>query len=1211
MQLLRLFSKTSVITLLLGLIGTIVVFIAIDNLEYRAAHFEFERRAANRIAGVEAGLRDASGDVSLVNRLFITMGIPSAQQFEYFVSPLLQNNIYIQNFSFQRLISSAERAAFEERMRATSPDFSIREVTDGKLEPAREKKSYRVIEYVVPMQKNKAVFGLDTSSRPHQDAAVLRACRTGLPSATKPYTLVHNNMTMRGFVMLAPLYRAGTDLNDVERRCDNVIGYTVAAFDAKKLVEWNLDRRKLQNDKGYALAVYVREHGSTNDLVFQSSYAKTFPAGESSVFDKWLGRKPFNTSSDFDVAGLTWRVEVAVLPLQFFDRHLISIFTLFSGLFLSLLAMVYVQSQILRTRRAKQLSDEREEKLRQEKRMRDRNRQLEEEREHLRTLFDRAPSFVAILSGPQHIFEIANLAYYDLVGHRNILGKPVRDALPELEGQGFFELLDQVYETGQPYEGKSRPIVTEACENSGETRYVDFVYQPMRDAHDKVTGIFVQGTDISVQTNAQRQLEKLTGHDPLTGLPNANLISTLLSQKIQTRNSGEKIFVLVVDIDGFESAIKSFGLSVANGVLRLIGERLQSVCSDGGLVGGLGGDKFLCVFQEACDEDPYCVAVRRVREAIGNRIEIDNHELYLACSIGIATYPLDADNADSLIRYADIAMYSAKMLGSNNFQFYKPEQDAQVRERLKLETNMRGALDRDEFVLHYQPQLDLVTGRVVAVETLIRWNHPELGLLGPNRFISVAESTGLIFRIGEWALRTACLQMKAWHTSGLDNLRVAVNLSARQFAHDDLVELIDKILQETELPAEFLDLELTESLVMSDVDQAISILNRLSKLGVQLSVDDFGTGYSSLSYLKRFPINVIKIDRSFIHEIPHNANDAAIADAIISMAHSLGMRVIAEGVETEAQCEFLSRNLCDEIQGFLFSQALPSEEVAKLLKESHVLPDHLLRLHKPVRKLLLVDDEPSILSSLRRLLRNDGYEIMTASDGQAGLDLLASHTIDVIVSDQRMPGMTGVEFLRKVKTIYPETVRIVLSGFTELKSVTDAVNEGAIYKFLTKPWEDAQLREHIAEAFRHKEMADENRRLSIQVRVSNQELASTNRKLEDALRYKQQQVQRREISLDIVREALQYIPLPVIGLDEDDIIVFANNAAGELFDGRGLILGSQLAQLVPELTQAIPDDEMEQQHDVVVNGASFHLEARRMGHGTQSRGSLIFFSGRE
>jgi CheY-like chemotaxis protein len=330
---------------------------------------------------------------------------------------------------------------------------------------------------------------------------------------------------------------------------------------------------------------------------------------------------------------------------------------------------------------------------------------------------------------------------------------------------------------------------------------------------------------------------------------------------------------------------------------------------------------------------------------------------------------------------------------------------------------------------------------------------------------------------------------------------------------------------------------------MEDLDGAVDSLFALRKLGIRLCLDDFGTGYSSLANLRQLPIDVLKIDGSFLMRVPEEEDASAIVDAIITMGHSLGMRVIAERVEREAQCEFLSRHMCDEVQGYYVSEPIAADAMTEFLRAGFGLAPQLLRLNRTQPTLLLVDDEPSILSSLRRLLRNEGYRILTANSGSEGLQVLAEHAVDVIVSDQRMPGMTGVEFLRTVRQLYPDTVRIVLSGFTELQTVTDAVNAGAIYKFLTKPWDDEQLRAHVQEAFQYGAMADENRLLTLEVRTANQKLAAVNHQLESVLAQQRSQIKRGEISLDIVHEALSNVPVPVLASDDLGTIVLANRAA--------------------------------------------------------------------
>jgi len=321
----------------------------------------------------------------------------------------------------------------------------------------------------------------------------------------------------------------------------------------------------------------------------------------------------------------------------------------------------------------------------------------------------------------------------------------------------------------------------------------------------------------------------------------------------------------------------------------------------------------------------------------------------------VATYPTDGDSAESLSRFADIAMYRAKELGRNAFQFYTAEMNERTLDRLKIETDLRRALERDEFVLHYQPQLSLSSGKIIGMEALVRWNHPTEGMIAPTRFIGLAEEMGLIVPIGAWVLRTACLQTMAWQKAGFGPLRVAVNLSPRQFGQQSLVQSIDDVLRETGMTPSLLELELTEGTVMHDVDHAIDVLRNLKALGVHISIDDFGTGYSSLSYLRRFPIDVLKIDQSFVRELSIDADDAAIVRAIITLAHSLRLQVIAEGVENAAQLEFLRAEGCDLMQGYLFSRPLGTEAFEQLLREDRRLPTSAVVRYTRSDGRLLVD----------------------------------------------------------------------------------------------------------------------------------------------------------------------------------------------------------------------------------------------------------------
>jgi EAL domain-containing protein (putative c-di-GMP-specific phosphodiesterase class I) len=323
--------------------------------------------------------------------------------------------------------------------------------------------------------------------------------------------------------------------------------------------------------------------------------------------------------------------------------------------------------------------------------------------------------------------------------------------------------------------------------------------------------------------------------------------------------------------------------------------------------------------------------------------DFEHQELHIEACIGIAVMSNDGNECDTLMQQAEVAVRRVLESGTERFEFYKPEFNRAAKERFKLESALRRAVERNELLLHYQPQVDLATGRIIGAEALLRWQHPELGMVPPGHFISLAEDTGLIVPIGAWVIRTACAHARRWLNSGSGDMRIAVNLSARQFNQPELVDMIASIVKQTELPAHCLEIELTETLVMTDVGRNVEVLNKLRELGIKLAIDDFGTGYSSLSYLKRFPIDMLKIDQSFVKELCQNSNDAAIASAIISMAHSMEMKVIAEGVETEEQCEFLAQQGCDEIQGYLFSRPLAPDDFENLLREGRRLPQYLLK----------------------------------------------------------------------------------------------------------------------------------------------------------------------------------------------------------------------------------------------------------------------------
>lgn len=574
-------------------------------------------------------------------------------------------------------------------------------------------------------------------------------------------------------------------------------------------------------------------------------------------------------------------------------------------------------------------------------------------------------------------------------------------------------------------------------------------------------------SDLSERQEAAERIQYLSSYDPLTDMPNRNLLSDRLAQALITAHRFERqTAIFVLDIDRFRMVNESFGPPTGDLLLQEVARRLKLQVRDGDTVGRRSGTEFGFVMANLGHEQDAIALAQRMLESIAVPFSVHEQSLTLTASIGISLSPRDGTNADELLKTADIALARAKQAGRNTFRFYSPEMDADATRRLGVESALRNAMQNNELTVYYQPQVSLDSGKVIGMEALLRWKHPQFGMISPSEFIPLAEENGLIVPIGEWVLNTACLQARRWHDLGIASpLRLAVNLSARQFRQANLEQMVARALADSGLPANALELEITEGAFIDDVDQAIATCRNLKKLGIKLSLDDFGTGYSSLSYVSRFPFDKIKIDQSFIHDIIENPVNAAIATSAILMARSLNLSVLAEGVETEAQARFLRGRRCDSIQGFLFSCALPATDFEQLLTQRTALPISDLP-SSGTQTLLIVDDEPNILNALSRLLRREGFQILTANSAQEAFEHLAKQPVQVVLSDQRMPEMSGTEFFARVRQLYPDTVRIVLTGYTDLDSVTGAINRGAIHKFLTKPWDDDQLREEIREAFR-------------------------------------------------------------------------------------------------------------------------------------------------
>ena len=441
--------------------------------------------------------------------------------------------------------------------------------------------------------------------------------------------------------------------------------------------------------------------------------------------------------------------------------------------------------------------------------------------------------------------------------------------------------------------------------------------------------------DITSRKVAEERVQFLAYYDALTGLPNRTLLQDRLAKALAgARRRKDKVAVLFLDLDRFKVINDSLGHSLGDVLLQEVAERLRKGARELDTVARLGGDEFVIVLTSVKEVSDAAVAAERIVKGMTDGFVVEGHPLSISCSLGISVFPEHGTNSETLIKNADTAMYCAKEKGRNTFRFFTEDLNAQAVERLTLENSLRQALVRKELFLVYQPQIEIATGRITGLEALIRWQHPTLGLVPPDKFIRIAENSGLIIPIGEWVLRTACAQARKWQDEGLPGLPIAVNVSAVQFRQEDFCELIRSVLREVRLAPQYLELELTESLLLSSADVTLSVLQELKAMGLTLAIDDFGTGYSSLSYLKQFPVGKLKIDRSFIRDVAVSPDDAAIATAIISMAKSLNLKVIAEGVEDEAQMSFLRARQCDEIQGYYFSKPLPADACAEKVRST-------------------------------------------------------------------------------------------------------------------------------------------------------------------------------------------------------------------------------------------------------------------------------------
>jgi diguanylate cyclase (GGDEF)-like protein/PAS domain S-box-containing protein len=919
-------TPAAVLTLLAGLGLTAVLVVGMVDAERERARSEFLQRAEIRNATVTRSFGDALDVLQAANALFSSVGIASRDEFGAFTRPLLANHPYLQAVVFHRMVASHERAAFEAENQRFRPGFEIRERrVDGDnvtLVRAAPRPRYLVVDYIEPMAGNEVALGYDLFSFAQQGATFMRAIDTGQPASSLMLPLLQRGDHL-GFLLMMPVYRRGVALVNAAARSDAALGDTAVVIDVAALVGTTLAKSNMLVRKGLRIELYGPGlDGPQRAFVHDALDRTSRPA-----WYAWLGDAVFTNRHTFDVAGRPWELRVIGRSSEMAGSAG-PLIALVLGCLVSLATSGYVQSRVKRTRRIEALV---------ETRTADLHDALDALRLYRRAI-DASANAILLVSAtrPGYPIEYVNPAFERMRGvtASEVIGRGLLDmGNREPDQAGVAELRAAIRERREGH--VSMRLRRRDCKDL----YAEVYIAPVNNEDGVTTHFVMTQYDVTTAKRYEAELEARASFDTLTGLANRSLVHDRIDNAINLAAGRGAVWVAALDLDHFKFVNDTLGHDAGDQLLKAAAQRICTAVERSDTVARTGGDEFVLVLPGRESESDAAATVQAVLQALAHPLDLLGQELVLTGSAGLAAFPADGNDAATLIQHAEVAMYRSKELGRNMVQFYMPTMNARARERLALEGALRSALVHDEFELYYQPQVDLETGAVVGLEALIRWRHPSMGMVRPDRFINLAEETGLIVPIGAWVLRTACRQSRAWQHAGLGHLRIAVNLSARQFAEPNLVREIARVLDETGLSASCLEVEITESLVMGDVESAIRTMRELKQMGVQLSIDDFGTGYSSLSYLRRFPVDVLKIDRSFVRDIPFSEDDAALVAAIIELARGLRMRVIAEGVETEAQLDYLRRRGCDEVQGHVYAQATSGAEVERLLRTGrHMIP---------------------------------------------------------------------------------------------------------------------------------------------------------------------------------------------------------------------------------------------------------------------------------
>ncbi|MDD2664123.1 MAG: EAL domain-containing protein [Dechloromonas sp.] len=882
-------------------------FVQVRDWENLRLQSQFDRHAEHVASLIRKRLDAQLDQVHALERLAAVHPRLTEEVWRSVTLPMMARYPGTQNFGWSPLVGDVQRPAFEAEQAARIPGFAIlgRDPA-GQTHVAGRKAAYLPIVFVEPLADNRSVVGLDPLVL-EQTGTAARATRdSGQPVATESIRLVQESSEQRGVVVYQAVFagepRRQTGMISSVFRMDDTIRATLSADGLTQIGLSQID-----------LCLSDPRPGSTVQRLFGPDGCE-LPAWR----DKRLAWR-----GDLDFAGRQWQLDIVSNPgyvntLRSWGAWLTLVFGLFGtgilGAFLLLTSGRARQVEILVGERTRQLAAASQRLRRQQEELAQAQR------------IARLGSWENAANSPElhcsaELRAILKLAPEEAIDEERLLGC----LHPDDRGDLARALVEAA---GRP----SRLALD--CRLNDDPNHPGVLHFRIESDRSPLGALRIRGTaqDVTSARNAEAHIAYLAHYDPLTGLPNRVLWNERAHAELRSADRhGDTLAVLFLDLDHFKSVNDSLGHAVGDQLLASVAQRFTARLRDNDILARLGGDEFVILLPRLKHRDDALLVAHKLIDALAAPMQIGEHELTVSTSIGIALYPDDGQDVSTLLKHADVAMYSAKDQGRNGCQLFSPDMDARAVERLMLENALRRAIQRDELVLHYQPQVGS-DGRTVGAEALVRWQHPEMGLLAPGQFIDIAEASGQIQALGDWVLRAACRQQVEWSAAGRP-LIVAVNISALQFRQGGFTERVRAILDETGADPARLELELTESALMQPTPKVLARMNRLCDWGIRLALDDFGTGYSSLSYLKRLPIHRLKIDRAFVQDLPDDAEDVAITVATLSLAKNLGMEVVAEGVETAAQRDFLAERGCRVMQGYLFSRPLPVDDFSRWLAE--------------------------------------------------------------------------------------------------------------------------------------------------------------------------------------------------------------------------------------------------------------------------------------